>query len=288
MKLTSIDLYSNGKQVAAFSFRDPASSNPYIAQQVTGLDADEIVPKFNGTSFDGTTKHFDLAINKREIVILVALNPQWRLGKSYSDLRDDLYRTISASRDGMVQLIFKQGTLALGTIKGFVTKFETGLFSQTPQVQITIRCDDGMIRSVEEYIYDINELNDDVTEIGIGTVNRSVTLVDNKSTAPHGFRFNVTLTSVASFFDIIDTSSGDRFFKIEFDFLIDDVLYFSSVQNAKDVHVLRGVTETKLTDKVTIGSVWPVVYPGNNEFTFSSDGTFDWGELSYYNAYWGI
>lgn len=279
MKLTSIDLYSNGNQVAAFSFRDPTSSNPYNVQQITGLDSDEIVPKFYSMSADATTRYYNLVPNKKEVVLLISLRPKWALGKSYSDLRDDLYRAIQSSRDGTIHLQFKNGSYTVAAIKGFVVKFETNLNSSTPQVQLTIQCDDGLLRSLEEYVYDFNELANDMT------------LVDHASTAPHGFRFNVTFTEGATEFKIQDLVVPTWEFKVTPDtpFLVDDKLFFSSDHLGNEIYILKPDNKIKyLTADVALGSIWPIMFPGVNDMVFFSDGDFTWNELSFYRTYWGV
>lgn len=283
MRLTSIDLYSNNTQVAALSFKDPRSKNPYIAQQFTGLDASEIVPKFYGTNTDSTVNHYNLVVNKREIVILVALNPQFGRRKSYSELRDDLYRGIAASRDGLVQLRFKNGSKTIAAISGFVTKFENNLFSKTPQIQITISCECGILRSLDETQVDLAKLSDDVT------------IVDNVSTAPHGFKFNVTFDAISSDFVIRDSSTPSWTFTVtpgtigaNSGFLVNDVLHVASAHDGNTVYVERGAETIYLVDKIELGSAWPVLFPGANNMQFIADGAFTWNALTYYYSYWGV
>ena len=63
MRITSVDLYSStGVLIATLSFRDPASTNPYIAKSIGGLDADEIVARFYGVSKASKQKYYNLSI----------------------------------------------------------------------------------------------------------------------------------------------------------------------------------------------------------------------------------
>lgn len=279
MKLTSIDLYSNNQQVASLSFRDPRATNPYIAQSTTGLDADEIVPKYYGRSGSTGNGFHNLALLKREIVLLVSLNPQFSAGKTYSDLRDNLYRAISSSRDGTVQLRFMNGKNPLAAITGFITKFETNLQSKTPQVQMTISCDDGILRSIEEVNLYVNQLGTDTT------------LVDHVSTSPHGFKFSLTLDAPTSAFTMQpDSAPGPAAWKFDvlYNFLADDVIHYSSVVGEKDFYITRGLVRIDLVDKILAGSQWPIMYPGGTDLQFISDGPFTWNEFTYYHTYWGV
>lgn len=278
MKLTSIDLYSNNKQVATLSFRDPTSSNPYVAQSTTGLDADEIIPKYYGRSGKTGAGLYNLSLIKRDVVILIALNPQFSRGKTYSDLRDDLYKAVASSRNGLLEIRFMSGTKPVASVQGFVTKMETNLFSKTPQVQMTISCDEGLISSFEKY-------EADVIHIGVDT-----TITDENSTAPHGFDFRLTFDDPSESFVIQPDDSVDPEWKFEvvYDFLADDELYFSSITTDKQLYVVRGLTTTHLVDKITIGSLWPIIFPGDNDFQFIADGAFTWNSFEYYETYWGV
>ncbi len=101
MRLTSVNIYApNSNNVINLSFRNPMSQNPYIAKSIVGLDADEITPNFYGISDLSNKKYYNLSLKKRDVVIQIGLNPNFSLGKSYSDLRDDLYKLISSARTG--------------------------------------------------------------------------------------------------------------------------------------------------------------------------------------------
>lgn len=283
MRLTSIDLYSNNQQVAALSFKDPRSKNPYVAQNVTGLDASEIVPKFYGTSPDQITTHYDLVVNKREVVILVALNPAFSQGKSYSDLRDDLYRGIASSRDGTIQIRLMNGSKTIAALTGFVIKFETALFNKQPQAQLTIRCDEGILRAIEPTFLDVVDLSTDMT------------VVDNVSTAPHGFKCNLTFDAISTDIVLRDSTTPSWTFTVtpgtigvDTGFLVNDVLHFSSMYDGKTVYIERGVDTIYLVDKIETGSSWPLLFPGANEMQVVTDGAFTWNEFCYYQSYWGV
>ena len=75
MKLTNVGLYSNGTEIANFSFKDPGSINPYLARTISGLDVSEVVPKFYGYSTSGAPKNqYNMAQGERVITIRIQLN----------------------------------------------------------------------------------------------------------------------------------------------------------------------------------------------------------------------
>jgi hypothetical protein len=283
MKITGIDLHgSDGAKVVELSFRDPASQKPYIAKAVVGLDADEIIARFYGISQASSSKYYSLSLERRTVVIRISLNPDFETS-SYSQLRDDLYKMISSSRTGKIDLRFKEGPYVIAHVAGFITKFEAPHFTETPEVQLTVECDDPMLRSMN------------VVYIPIATTPGTVaTLVDDISTAPHGFKFNVTFTTIAPDFIIQDAATPEWQFKVTpgtigaaTGFLVGDKLYFSSEYTDKYVYMIRGGATIHLVDKVVHGSIWPIIFPGSNPFNSSPAG-FTWDSVSHYPAYWGV
>lgn len=295
MKLTNIALYSNEAEVANFSFQDPGSSNPYIANAVDGLDASEIVPKFYGIGKVSKRNYYAPALKNRELVVNIFLNPDFSLNQSYSGLRDDLYKAVSSSRTGQVELRFNNGFITVAAVSGFISKFETNLFDQTPSVKLTIKCNDAMLRAKD--LIPFNTL-------GMGP---SITLVNGTSTAPSGLKFSITINQAATTFSIQDTLTPDWEFVVtpgvigaNTGFIVGDILHLSSEVDDKYIYILRDVSGTiqtfQLADKVSLSSVWPVLFPGANDYelitaggaiTPGVSGDFSWNELSYRPAYWG-
>ena len=257
MKITSIEIHQqNSFDPIVLSFRDPKNFLPYIVQSITGLDA--------------TT------LSSRVIAIKCGFNPEW---VNYSELRDTLYKAISASRTGLVQVIFKNGTTVVAGISGYISKVESPQTDKNPTVTMTIQCDDPIIRAL--------------TPIFIPTVGvdlRNINVVDDLSTASHGFVFAVDFTAnkpslelsspIDSSWSFIVTPSGG--------FLTGDKLYFSSIKGLRYVFVNRSGISILLADVVAPNSVWPELYPGNNQLIFSNGASLTLDYLGYYPSYWGI
>lgn len=288
MKITSIDLYSNNAKAASFSFRDPSATRPYIVEAMTGLDADEIVPKFYGLAYN---RRYNLSQLKRTIVLKITLNPNFSIGKTPSELRDDLYRTIYSSRTGKVELRFNNGSAPVAGFSGFIKKFESPMFNKTSQVQITIDSDQGML-------YGLNEIV--VNPLKLGEPNEgSFTLLDEISTAPHGFTCEFLFTSNAPDFSFSEYSeSGVATFKVTpgvvgglTGFQTNDQLFMSSNEGAKEFFILRGMGEIySLIDKIDINNnTWPLMFPGANSYAvYSTTGTFEWIKMYYTPIFWGV
>jgi hypothetical protein len=282
MRLTSVDLYSpNFSETVTFTLRDVDSSDKYMVRQILGLDTDEIVPKFYGFGLNGNNRFYNLGLKAREIVIRVVLNPHFHINESFTDIRDSLYKAISATRTGKIVLHFKSGATIVAKIEGFITKFEVPYFSEISEVQLTVKCDDPMFRAINPVLYTPQEMK---------TVN-PIMVPDSLSTAPHGFFLQVTFKSACPSFTIQDDPDTPEWkFKIIPDggFLIGDVLYFSSDFSNKYLYLMRGATNIPLIDKIEPSSIWPIIFPGANFFTFVDIAHFDWNSLEYYAAYWGV
>jgi hypothetical protein len=292
MRVTNVDIISNNLVVANCSFRDPRATKEYVIKGMFGLDTDDIIPKYSGASTVTGDPLFEASIDKREVTLRIALKPEFSEKMTFSDLRDNLYRIISSSRDGLVVLQFNDGLNPKAALKGFVTKFESTLFSKDPEVQITIQTIDPMLKAPTAKQLDI-------FNIGEGT-----TIVDDESTAPHGFTFQLTIGAKTAGdptlgFRITDSKSkftvSPGTIGANVGFETGDVLYFSS-EKEKYVYLVRSSVTYQLADSINPGSVWPVIYPGANDFDFEAvhltDDTkraaFTWDSFTYYPTYWGV
>ncbi len=257
------------------------SQNPYIAKSIIGLDADEIMPKFYGISDLSNEKHYNLSLKNRDVVIQISLNPSFRLGKSYSDLRDDLYKLVASSRPGTIQLQFKDGVKTVAVISGFITKFEAPNFTKSPEVQLTVNCSDPMLKALDQINVNITGLNPAFT-----------TIIDNESTSPHGLRLGVIFSKAVIGFSIQDAVIPSWAFEVNLtgsslgEFVAGDELHFSSELNNRYLYLVRGFDIIHLIDRIIPTSVWPIIFPGDNNFLCSN--YVSWDYITYYPTYWGV
>jgi hypothetical protein len=278
MKLTSIELHPDGSSESyELSFRDPRRENAYNVKGIDGLDADEIVPRFYGTP--GSTAFYNLVMVNRTIAALIELNPRYELNESPASLRDNLYKMIASSRTGLVHIWFKEGTTVVATISGYVTKLEAPQFSQTPEAKITIDCIEPMLKAPDPVSLNVVGLDPSLTVIQ-----------DDISTAPHGFKFQISVDIDVSSLLIEDPDDSSWGFEVTpvTGFDIGDVIHYSSEYNDKYLYVVRGGNIIHLADVIVAGSVWPVLFPGENKFTVANGANLDWDSISYYPTFWGV
>lgn len=280
MKITSVELHPAGSDfVAVLSFRDPTRQNPYNVKNIAGLDADAIVPRYYGKATNSNQNFYNLTPLKREPIMRVELNPQFGEGKSYSDLRDDLYKLIASSRTGVVDIQFKNGAVLVAAISGLVTKLEATHFEKNPEVQISFSVEDSMLKAPAP-------VNVVVAGLDLADVN----IVDPLSTAPHGFDFTLTFLAGLASINISDPTDASWSFVVTpaGGFLINDVLHFSSEPKDKKLYITRGAATIYLADKLAQGSVWPILFPGDNHFGAVAPASLRIDAISYYPTYWGV
>lgn len=282
MRVTSVDMYSaNLEEAITFGLADVAQDSEYEVRTIIGLDAEDIVPKFYSKSIDGSQNFYNFSLKPRDIILRVLLNPRFDRGDSYSDVRDRLYRTISANRTGLVTLHFNAGGTLVAMIKGSIVKFEALHFAKKPEVQITINCKDPMFKAINAVNFEPDE---------IATTN-PISVPDSLSSAPHGFTMKATFTGATDSWTVQDDAITPTWaFEVapSGGFLLGDELYFSSEYSDKQIYLYRDPDIIQLADKIVPGSVWPVIFPGSNSFHFVDLASFDFDYIKYYAAYWGV
>ncbi len=281
MRVTSISLIPNNSESITLDLRNIEAKSQYVVRNVVGLDADDIIPRFYGFSKDGTKDFYEFKLKPRDIVIRIVLNPRYNLNETHSDIRDTIYRAISATRSGQLQLQFYSGAACIAQIYGHMVKLEAPYFSKTPEVQLTIRCNDPMFRGITPVLM----------PAAILPTTNPVKIADSLSTAPHGFTMKLTFTGTASSFTIQDKATNPEWdFKIIpiTSFVAGDVLYFSSEFTNRYLYYVRSGFTTNLLDRVNPSSVWPIIFPTLNSFHFTNIAVIDLDYIRFDAAYWGV
>jgi len=278
MKVTSIELHPTGSsEHCVLSFRNPQLNYSYNVKSIVGLDADEIVARYYGSGSDGTTKMYELSLEKRDLVFQIGLNPAFENYESYSGLRDAIYRMISASRTGKLEVQFKNGNSKVASLEGFVKKFESPHFERTQEIKLTVECDDPILKS--------DPVSGVIEDVDIDLIN----IQDDVSTAPHGMTFDVTIDAVMDSFLIKDPTDIWSFEVAPVGgFLVGDQLTLSSQKSDRYVTLTRASVTTHIADKIVTGSHWPIIFPGSNKFHILDYDDITPGDVVYRHSYWGV
>lgn len=289
MKVTSVELHPDrSSEVCVLSYRDPSRLNRFNVKAMGGLDADDLVSRYYGNQTTG--KFYSLMLEKREIPIRIGLNPRFNEGESYSDLRDTLAKMISSSRTGSIQVQFKEDATVKAVVSGRVMKFETSLFTNDPEVIITLKCDDPMLKAPNEVEIDVDGLDPDLTVIS-----------DPISTAPHGFKFKIRV--IASMNPLFAITLSDPTADLEHRWTFQaymfggwdagDIISFSSEHNNKYLILRRSGVDIHVADQIHYNSVWPILFPGDNTLTINAPihggaTNVEWVEIFHTPTYWGV
>lgn len=258
------------------------SSDPIHIRNIEGLDpvkADIATTPFatgRGELFQGATT------GKRNIVLTLGLNPDWQ-DQTMSTLRQLLYRYLMP--EAWTKLRFYSDHLPVVDIEGRVESFVANMFSQDPEIQVSIICPKpDFVEADASIIY--GTVDDGTTE----------TVFDYVGTIGTGYELRVaaSIVNVAYSGDLTITSTAfgvAQVFVAE-DVTIDVTKYFklSSVRNAKRVSniAVADSAVTNLLAKMTSESVWPVIMPGENVITVEgAEPDQDW-TLAYFNKFGGL
>lgn len=280
MKITSVGLHSNGVEVVRFELRKEDAHSRYMVRSIVGLDSDEITPRFYGFGASGQ-RFYDFAMPARDVVLLVVLNPTFALNEEYSSVRDELYKAISSSRSGEIELRFYSGGAVIARLTGFFVRLEAGYFNKAPEAQLTIRCSDPMFRGINPTKLSPDDISD----------TSPILIADSTSSAPHGFAMELDFTDTVTTFSM-GCPDGQWNFEVTptVPFAAGDKLIFSSEQAKKKLCVIRdGDTEAEhLMNAIHTGSLWPIMFPGRNEFLVPTIDDLDWVEIEFYPSFWGV
>lgn len=259
-------------------------TDPYILKAATGLDAGSIRPINYGYGYSGS-RFYDMTQEDREVVLRIGLNPEYYADGTRQDLRELIYKMIAADRESVLYLDLWSSDEYIASVQGFVERVESSYFTAKPEVQLTLSCPQPLFKPDTRTVVDVDAFTDEYFTVNVtnGTAPTGFTAIfEVLNDLPNGFGISN---------DVVDWS-----FQIGHEFLAGDLIHFSSELNERDIYVLRpssvnGENDgiTKLADKLVDNPIWPILFPGENNFVVGVPPTdFDYVSLEYYPAYWGV
>lgn len=256
----------------------------YRLRAATGLDADDISPVTYGNGLNSGSRFYTMSLEPRSIVMRIGLNPDVGTGESFQNLRDRVYRAISAGRKPQINFDLMEDSVVKATVEGFITHVEASSFTAQPEVQVTVSCPYPLFTGSE-----VATTSPSVSGEGLLTID------DTTGTAPTGFQMVVDITNPLSSWGFTDAIDGDWYFNIIYNFLVGDVLYLNTQPGSLEVYVTRfnpglGTYENiSLGDRVATDSLWPVLFPGVNYYQISAPtGLYSITSLAYSPKFWGV
>lgn len=205
---------------------------------------------------------------KRNIVLTLGLNPDWAGSQTMSSLRQQLYRYLLPEQ--WTKLRIYSDELPVVDIEGIVESFEPNIFSQDPELQVSILCHQPDFIAVEADIHvePIIDAWSPHTFEYVGTVPTGFELQVDPTTdtmlsgGPNEEYTGSLIITLDSDFDPVPqvftvdpvTIDADKYFKL------------STIQNDKRVQsiaVADGI-RTNLLGGMSAESVWPKINLGIN------------------------
>jgi hypothetical protein len=222
------------------------------------------------------------SVGKRNIVMTLGLNPDWA-EQTMSNLRQKLYRYLLPQ--AWTKLRFFSDYLPVVDIEGIVESFEPNIFSQDPEVQVSILCHKPDFIEADAISYE-GVVDDGATELEfeyVGSVNTGLELRIDRTVANPSYLGDISVA--------LKSPEDPQNFVAE-DVTIDTLKYFklSSVPNAKRVQsiaVADGAI-TNLLSKMTTESVWPEIKPGVNVLSVAAAEPGQKWTMAYFNRFGGL
>ncbi len=252
-------------------------SDKYVVKSITGLDPPDRTPAIARTASGGSFQ--GIQTEDREVVVLVALQPDWDAGETPKLLRDNLYTMLYTGYDPKVDFILNAGFFPLCHEYGYVTKFEAAIFDANPAVQITFSMLNPTFRAFNPTTYDPADLSETAPDIY------------NYATAETGFQFGVKFTGTRNGWFIKTAESQSIGMIFDYTFHDGDILTVSTIPGKKYVHLKPHRKKVKNMLKIlTSDSEWIQLHPGHNHFLVPKKvSIWDWsGKLTFTPQFAGV
>ena len=266
-KLEIFSQYPGASELLLSGFDGP-SNDPIVMRNIEGLGPVKAdIVSTQSASGRGEFPQGS-STGKRNIVLTLGLNPDWAGSQTMSSLRQQLYRYLLPEQ--WTKLRIYSDELPTVDIEGIVESFEPNIFSQDPEMQVSILCHQPDFVSIEAEVK-VSSIVDIWTPEPfeyVGTVPTGFELqidptTDSMLTGGPNEEYTGSLTiSMDSDYNPVSqvftvdpvTVDADQYFKL------------STIQNDKRVQsiaVADGV-RTNLLGGMSSDSVWPKIVPGIN------------------------
>lgn len=268
---------------------DMAGGDPVVVRDIQGLGP--VKAEFASTPL--ATGRGEIpqgsSVGKRNIVLTLGLNPNWQ-DQTIASLRQLLYAYFMPQ--AWCKMRFYSHDLPPVDIEGFVETMEPNIFSQDPELEISI------LNHKPDFI------DADATVIEGVITNNLIDFVFNYAgTVDTGFELTIKATparpSYVGGFDFVlkPTGGTPQTFTVTPNVTIDGTKYLKLTtipagnrRSLENIAVADG-TATNLMAKVATASVWPMIQPGENLFQIFVADNLQLGQkfsFAYFNRYGGL
>ena len=281
--LTEVKAYSSWQSAPVLSLNDNGRVETDLIQ-ITNIDGLEPVKASVSTSPFGSVDgeaYTGSSVLGRNIVLTLHPNPNWD-NWSYESLRRLIYSYFMPKRP--TRLVFYSDDIIPVQISGIVESVTVNPFSKDPEIQVSIICPDPYFTALNAEVITGQSVRPDGEIAAIdydGSVEAGiyvkVTSVSGSSPTSIGIQIG---DPAITYFTVAATVSSSMYFEMS------SIPMQKYVQN---IDMNTGVI-INLLSKITVqeGSLWPILQPGENDFSVITDaGVQDW-ELTYFERFGGL
>ena len=272
--INSVEVRNAAGTLLTLSLEDP--SNGYEVRDIGGLD--QVKATLVSSSFAGVdgSQYQSSRREERNITIKLGFDPDYVLS-SVRSLRNNLYNWFTTKQE--VHLKFFVDDDLEVNISGRVETCETPLFSDSPEVNISILCFDPDFVDEEE-----------IVEEGFTVSTTDEFFINYEGTVETGMVFVLELDRDVSDFVIYHTppDGSTRIFTFEAALLDGDILTINSNRGNKGIILNRGGTLSNLLYGRTPSSAWIELQHGFNNFRVYTTGAAVPFTMTYTNRYGGL
>jgi hypothetical protein len=229
----------------------------------------------DGSSFTGSN------VISRNIVLTLHPNPNWK-DWSYEGLRRLLYSYFMPKRP--TRLVFYSDDIPPVEISGIVESCDVNPFSSDPELLVSIICPDPYFTALEPEVITGQSVRPEGVIATIeydGTIEAGIHVKVTEVSGPAPTVIGVQIGDpLISYFTVATTVSSTKYFEMS---------SIPMLKYVQTVEIGTGII-TNLLSKVTIreGSAWPILEPGEQDFSIITDqGVQDW-ELTYFERFGGL
>jgi len=229
----------------------------------------------DGASFTGSS------VLSRNIVLTLHPNPDWD-NWTYETVRQLIYSYFMPKRN--TRLVFFSDDVVPVEISGVVESVEVNPFSKDQEFLVSIVCPYPYFTSLDPIVVTGQTVRAGGAVVPIeynGTIETGINVKVTAVTAPNPTDIGIQIGDPAlTYFATLASVDTSTYFEMN------SVAMRKYVQN---VGIGSGVI-TNLLSKIHVqeGSAWPLLQPGENEFTVVTDqGAQDW-ELTYFERFGGL
>lgn len=164
-------------------------------------------------------------------------------------------------------------------IDGYVESFENDHFTMSQQPQISIVCPNPFFKNREDNSVEFStttkmfEFPFAISNEGMefGTIEKIATRLIDAGDVETGLIISFIATSDQILNPTIYNRTTQTYFGVYFDMNAGDVITINTMRNQKSVTLLRNGVVTNILDKMSEGSTWIKLVPGENEISYGSD-----------------